>query len=85
MSAIKMDDVVIIGGGFTGLTAAYELLKRGHSVTILESESEIGGLAAAFDVGAEKLDRFLMKTMQYAGYQILILHYIKNLGRLFLK
>ena len=58
MSAIKMDDVVIIGGGFTGLTAAYELLKRGHSVTILESESEIGGLAAAFDVGGEKLDRF---------------------------
>lgn len=53
-----MDDVVIIGGGFTGLTAAYELLKRGHSVTILESESEIGGLAAAFDVGGEKLDRF---------------------------
>lgn len=50
--------VVVIGGGFTGLTAAYELAKRGIAVTVLEAESEIGGLAAAFDVGGEKLDRF---------------------------
>ena len=48
----------IVGGGFTGLTAAYELASRGIPVTVLEAESEIGGLAAAFDVGGEKLDRF---------------------------
>ncbi|MDM3326709.1 NAD(P)/FAD-dependent oxidoreductase [Citrobacter braakii] len=58
MTATEMQDVVIIGGGFTGLTAALELLKRGYSVTVLESESEIGGLAGAFDVGGEKLDKF---------------------------
>lgn len=50
--------VAIIGGGFTGLAAAYELAKQGVSVTVLEAENEIGGLAAAFDVGGEKLDRF---------------------------
>ncbi len=50
--------IAIIGGGFTGLTAAYELAKQGIPVTVLEAESEIGGLAAAFDVGGEKLDRF---------------------------
>lgn len=50
--------VTIVGGGFTGLTAAYKLLKNGIKVTILEAESEIGGLAAAFDVEGEKLDRF---------------------------
>ena len=50
--------VTIVGAGFTGLTAAYELVKKGVSVTVLEAEAEIGGLAAAFDVGGEKLDRF---------------------------
>lgn len=50
--------VTIVGGGFTGLTAAYGLVKRGISVTVLEAEAEIGGLAAAFNVGGEKLDRF---------------------------
>lgn len=58
MMATNSQDVVIIGGGFTGLTAALELLKRGYSVTVLESESEIGGLAGAFDVGGQKLDKF---------------------------
>ncbi|WP_416400044.1 NAD(P)/FAD-dependent oxidoreductase [Alicycliphilus denitrificans] len=55
---IQQTEITIIGGGFTGLTAAYELVKSGIKVTVLESEPEIGGLAAAFDVGGEKLDRF---------------------------
>ena len=50
--------VTIIGAGFTGLSAAYELAKKGISVTVLEADSEIGGLAAAFTVGGQKLDRF---------------------------
>lgn len=50
--------VTVVGGGFTGLAAAYELAKKGISVTVLEAEPEIGGLAAAFDVGGEQLDRF---------------------------
>lgn len=58
MSSSHETQVTIVGGGFTGLTAAYELLKKGISVTILEAESEIGGLAAAFQVGGENLDRF---------------------------
>lgn len=50
--------VAIVGAGFTGLTAAYELVRAGVAVTLLEQDNEIGGLAAAFDVGGEKLDRF---------------------------
>jgi protoporphyrinogen oxidase len=34
------------------------LRQRGHTVTILEAEPEVGGLAAAFDVGGERLERF---------------------------
>lgn len=58
MRATEPAEVTIVGGGFTGLTAAYELLKNGVRVTVLEAEPEIGGLAGAFDVGGEKLDRF---------------------------
>jgi len=58
MSLPHKTQVTIIGAGFTGLTAAYKLAKQGISVTVLEAEAEIGGLAAAFDVGGEKLDRF---------------------------
>lgn len=50
--------VAIIGGGFTGLAAAYQLSSQGISVTLHESEAEIGGLASAFDVQGKKLDRF---------------------------
>ena len=50
--------VTIVGGGFCGLTTAYELARRGVRVILLEAESDIGGLAAAFEVGGQKLDRF---------------------------
>jgi dihydroorotate dehydrogenase (fumarate) len=35
--------IAIIGSGPAGLTAAHDLIKMGHSVTIFEAESEIGG------------------------------------------
>ncbi len=41
-------NIAIIGGGFTGLTAAYELLKHGHEVTLFEKELYLGGLAHGF-------------------------------------
>jgi protoporphyrinogen oxidase len=57
-SAAQSTDVIVVGGGFTGLAAAFEMAKAGLSVTVLEAEADIGGLAAAFDVGGEPLDRF---------------------------
>ncbi|OGG28425.1 hypothetical protein A3A64_00430, partial [Candidatus Gottesmanbacteria bacterium RIFCSPLOWO2_01_FULL_48_11] len=41
-------DIAIIGGGFTGLTAAYELGKAGHRVTVFEKDKVLGGLAHGF-------------------------------------
>ena len=40
--------IAIIGGGITGLTAAYTLVKKGHRVTIFEKEKTLGGLASGF-------------------------------------
>lgn len=48
----------IIGAGLTGLTAGYRLSQKGHEVTIFEEALGLGGLASAFPVGSESLDRF---------------------------
>lgn len=41
-------DIGIIGAGVTGLSAAYDLLKAGHRVTVYEARPYAGGLAAGF-------------------------------------
>ena len=38
----------IIGAGFTGLSAAFYLQKKGHQVTVFEKEKNPGGLALGF-------------------------------------
>lgn len=40
------------------MTAGYELAKKGHVVTVYESEEEIGGLVSTIKVGGEDLERF---------------------------
>jgi protoporphyrinogen oxidase len=49
---------VIIGAGFTGLSAALELARRGADVTVLEAEREVGGLAGSFEVNGKRLEKF---------------------------
>lgn len=40
--------IAIVGAGFTGLSAAFELLEKGHEVVIFEKDSNPGGLAVGF-------------------------------------
>src|SRR5688500_5610986 len=40
--------IAIIGAGFGGMAAAYDLKKAGHEVTIFESANYVGGLASGF-------------------------------------
>lgn len=40
--------IAVLGGGFTGLTAALRLVKQGHKVTVFEKENKLGGLAGGF-------------------------------------
>lgn len=52
-------DVVIVGGGFTGLTAAFELSKKGYKVRVVELEESPGGLAGTFEFSdGVKLEKF---------------------------
>jgi len=49
---------VVIGAGFSGLSAALELARRGIAVTVVEAEREVGGLAGTFEVNGERLEKF---------------------------
>ena len=40
--------VVVVGGGFAGLSAAYELSRAGADVTVLEARNRVGGRVLSF-------------------------------------
>ncbi|KXK12546.1 MAG: putative oxidoreductase [Chloroflexi bacterium OLB14] len=40
--------IAIIGAGYSGMAAAWDLKKAGHEVTIFESANYVGGLASGF-------------------------------------
>ena len=49
---------MVIGAGFCGLAAAYELGRRGIRATVLEQDSEVGGLAGSFEVNGVQIEKF---------------------------
>jgi protoporphyrinogen oxidase len=51
---MRRDQVVIIGAGPAGLTAAHELTKQGFRPTVLEGSDQVGGLS---------------RTVNYKGYR----------------
>ena len=51
-------DAIVIGAGFTGLSCAYELTRRGWSVLILEKDEDTGGLAGCFRSNGQLLEKF---------------------------
>src|SRR4029079_15928294 len=42
-AANRKADVVVVGAGFAGLSAAKEIRKGGHSVAVLEPRDRVGG------------------------------------------
>lgn len=73
--------IAIIGAGFGGMTAAYDLVKAGHKVTIFEAADFVGGLASGFkepnwDWSVEKFyhhwfasDRHMLGLIKELGWE----------------
>src|SRR5712675_1288292 len=47
---------IVIGGGFGGMAAALRLRKRGHEVTLIEKQDQLGGRAGVFRRGGYTFD-----------------------------
>ncbi|WP_062311795.1 NAD(P)/FAD-dependent oxidoreductase [Demequina rhizosphaerae] len=69
MNEITPARVAVVGGGFTGLTAAYELAKAGHHVEVYEAAPTFGGLVAGFELAdgfpLERAYHFLYTTDEW--------------------
>src|SRR5512138_2011204 len=73
--------IAIIGAGFGGMAAAYDLKKAGHAVTIYESANYVGGLASGFkephwDWSVEKFyhhwfasDKYMLELIRELGWE----------------
>ncbi len=55
---MSMARIGIIGGGYAGLTAAYELQKQGYDVTVLEKYGSWGGQAATLPLLDTRIEYF---------------------------
>ena len=51
-----MSDVIVLGGGLAGLSAAAALGGAGHTVKILEARPFLGGRATSYEIGEESID-----------------------------
>jgi len=50
------EKVIVIGGGFAGLSAACSLAKKGYKVTLVDRHDQIGGRARVFEEKGFKFD-----------------------------
>ena len=60
------DPVVVIGAGPAGLTAAYEIVKRGGKVEVFEGDAVVGGISRTVEIDGWRFDigghRFFTKV-----------------------
>lgn len=74
---MKRCDVAIIGGGLTGLSAAYYLSKEGKRVIVLEKGEEAGGLVSSWDIKGYKIEKFYHHLSKNDA---LFVDFLKELG-----
>ena len=70
--------MAVIGAGFCGLAAAYELGRHGIRATVLERDDGIGGLAGSFDVAGVRLEKFYHHWFTSDAH---VMALIRELGR----
>ena len=53
-----VEKIAVLGGGISGLSAAYFALRKGYPVEIFEATNELGGLAASFEINGLRLEKY---------------------------
>ena len=49
--------ILVVGGGITGLVAAYRFLQKNYQVTLIEKSNVLGGLLGGFKIGGTNLEK----------------------------
>lgn len=77
----KRVDVVVVGAGLAGLTAARQLVAKGRSVMVLEARHRVGGRTLNHDLGPEHPGKIIEIGGQWVGpTQDHVLALAKDLG-----
>jgi protoporphyrinogen oxidase len=69
--------IAVVGGGLTGLSAAYYLSKKGHQVSLFEKDNQLGGLAMGVSIDGVFVDKYYHHI--FAGDRCII-DLIKEVG-----
>lgn len=80
---VEHSDVLVIGAGPAGLSAALRLARAGYSVTVLEKEDHVGGLCATlnkdgsiFDLGGHRFitkdDEIMQEILGIMGDEMIV-------------
>lgn len=71
-------NIAIIGGGVSGLCAAYELMRTGTCyVTVFEQGATVGGRCASDKFPADSTDIAEMGSMRFPPSEFILSHYLK--------
>jgi len=83
---VKDEKVAIVGSGPAGLSCAYELAKRGHSVTVFEAAPQAGG-ALRYGIPDYRLPKKVLDDeiayIEEIGVEIKTNHRVENVAELF--
>jgi len=72
--------VAVIGGGVSGLCAAYELMRAGCSVAVFEQAAEVGGRCASDTFGSDLSDIAEMGSMRFPPSEFILNYYLTKFG-----
>src|SRR5689334_21332191 len=76
-----MKSVIVIGGGFAGLSAATALAEKGYRVTVLEGRQVLGGRAYSFNDPATG-DSVDNGQHLFMGCYFETIHFLRRIGTL---
>lgn len=71
---VDPQDIVVLGAGMAGLVAAYELVRSGHKVTVIEAQDRVGGRVRTLR------DPFTPPMYAEAGAMFLPRHHTLTIG-----